>query len=69
LELRRGQTFEDFKKNWEEQMAKVDKQDLDDDAITSIRLQSGTDKKMFETGSTEAGVIIRTRRRALMQKT
>lgn len=42
-------TLEDFKKNWEEQIAKIEKQALDNEAVYNINLHFDKDKLMFKT--------------------
>jgi hypothetical protein len=46
-------TLEDFKKNWEEQIAKVEKQALDNEAVNMIRLYFDENELMFEMGLSE----------------
>lgn len=41
--------LEDFKKNWEEQIAKIEKQALDNEAVYNINLHFDKDKLRFKT--------------------
>ena len=39
-----------FKKNWEPQIAKIEKEAIDSDGVNLIRLQFDRDKHLFEMG-------------------
>lgn len=43
-------TLENFKKNWKEQIAKVEKQALDNENVSTIRLHFSKDKLKFKSG-------------------
>jgi uncharacterized protein (TIGR02391 family) len=43
-------TLEDFKKNWEEQIAKIEKQALDNENVSMINLHFSKDKLKFKSG-------------------
>ena len=46
-------TFENFKRNWESQIAKIEKEAIDDYGTSLIRLQFERDKIFYKIGITE----------------